>query len=291
VFGKFNGEVLIADDGKRYDVPANYSSKSVLVFGDKLKTYEENGERKFKQVERVKRFRVEGMLAKKEGKWHVVTSDSSYRVNDAAVEHFGVGEGEMVVVLLPLDNKFAPFAAIESAVGKTKTADNQAKPQSKSVALLESVPHSGDDKVTGSAENVSAPVEILVKQQIDESGIQQAVGVRESSDGGQPAVKNEAAKNEEKKAVQTVQAVQTAQAARTVKAVRLNDSSSVSAPKKKKKNRNRGSGAFVSQRNVEVPANPINPVKKIIAPAPTVGDDGQVKESDSLRVLTDEDLR
>src|SRR3989338_5777794 len=67
VVGKFMGDCMMTEEGQKYDVPLNYASKSVLVFGDKLKMYEEGGEKKFKQIERVKRFRTEGILAKKEG--------------------------------------------------------------------------------------------------------------------------------------------------------------------------------------------------------------------------------
>jgi len=118
-YGKFVGDHMVLEDGTKVEIPANYASKSTLVHGDKLKQYEENGEKKFKQVERVKRFRIEGILAKKEGRWHVVTSDGSYRVLDKAVEHYSGVEGDVVVILLPLDDKYAPFAAIESIAGKT----------------------------------------------------------------------------------------------------------------------------------------------------------------------------
>ncbi len=117
-FGKYVGDGMVTDDGQRYEVPENYASKSVLVYGDKLKMYDEAGVHKFKQVERVKRFRTEGVLAKKEGKWHVVTSDGSYRVLDSAVSHFGGVEGDQCVVLLPLEDKYVPFAAMESVLGK-----------------------------------------------------------------------------------------------------------------------------------------------------------------------------
>ena len=116
--GKFVGDHMETEKNEKIEVPANYASKSTLVYGDKLKMYEEGGEKKFKQVERVKRFRIEGIVAKKEGKWCVVTSDSSYRVLDASIEHFGAKEGDTVVILLPLDNKYAPFAALESMPGK-----------------------------------------------------------------------------------------------------------------------------------------------------------------------------
>lgn len=115
VYGIFMGDHMVTETGEKVLVPENYASKSVLVYGDRLKEIEENGEKKFKQIERVKRLRTDGVLAKKENKWCVVTSDSSYRVLETSVTHFGLSEGDLCVVLVPSENKFAPFAAIEGS--------------------------------------------------------------------------------------------------------------------------------------------------------------------------------
>lgn len=145
--GKFTGDCMVADDGQKYDVPSNYASKSVLVVGDKLKMYEEGSEKKFKQIERVKRFRTEGILAKKEGKWHVVTSDSSYRVLDVSVNHFGAVEGDMVIVLLPLDDRYVTFAALESVVGKkVLNAENLVSVKSVEVKPVEKAGRASTDR-------------------------------------------------------------------------------------------------------------------------------------------------
>ncbi len=146
VVGKFMGDCMVTEGGQKYDVPLNYASKSVLVFGDTLKMYEEGGEKKFKQIERVKRFRTEGILAKKEGKWHAVTSDSSYRVLDTSVNHFGAVEGDMVVVLLPLNDKYVSFAAVESVVGKkVAVTENQAVAKPIEVKPVEKVEYPSID--------------------------------------------------------------------------------------------------------------------------------------------------
>jgi len=111
--GKFDGEAMVAAEGKKYSVSENYASKSLLVVGDTLKMVTEGDRHLFKQIERVKRVRVEGILTKKEGRWHAVTADGSYRILPAAVNfHRGV-EGDEVVVLLPQDNKRVGFAALE----------------------------------------------------------------------------------------------------------------------------------------------------------------------------------
>lgn len=119
IIGTFDGQFMVAEDGQKYQVPENYCSKSMIVFGDKLKMVEVNGEQRFKQIERVKRFRASGLLVKKEGRFHVVTSDGSYRVLSASVSHFNGKEGDEVHIILPLSNRHAPFAAVEN-IGSAK---------------------------------------------------------------------------------------------------------------------------------------------------------------------------
>jgi len=120
ITGTFDGENMIAEDGKKYPVNPNYASKSVLVYGDTLKRIEEDGQERFKQIARVKRQKVEGILAKKNGKWVAVTADGSYLVSPVAVGFHKGEEGDEVVVVLPVDNKNMPYAALESVKKEEK---------------------------------------------------------------------------------------------------------------------------------------------------------------------------
>ncbi len=114
IIGTFDGQFMNTDDGSKFQIPENYASKSMIVFGDKLKMVDVNGEKRFKQIERTKRQRASGMIVKKEGRYHVVTSDGSYKVSSAAVSFFGGQEGDEAHIILPLNNKHVPFAALES---------------------------------------------------------------------------------------------------------------------------------------------------------------------------------
>src|SRR3989304_4789743 len=69
ITGIFDGESMVAQDGQTFPVPANYASKSMLVVGDTLKLVEEGKEKRFKQIEHVRRHKTSGMLTKKDGKW------------------------------------------------------------------------------------------------------------------------------------------------------------------------------------------------------------------------------
>lgn len=112
VLGVFDGENMIAADGKTYEVNPNYAAKSVLVEGDNLKMVEENGKQMFKQVTKVPRKEVKGVLNKKEGKWYALTEDGTFKVLDVAVD-FRRGEvNDEVEVLIPENEKNAKHAAL-----------------------------------------------------------------------------------------------------------------------------------------------------------------------------------
>lgn len=104
--GTFDGEFLITMDGRKYQIPPNYASKSLLVPGDTLRMIETGeGEHKFKQIRKIERIPVEGVLTKKNGNWSVVTEDGSFKLLAASVKFHEGNIGEAVQVLLPKDYK------------------------------------------------------------------------------------------------------------------------------------------------------------------------------------------
>jgi hypothetical protein len=111
--GVFDGIGMTMENGEKLEVPANYASKSMLVVGDTLKRVDENGEKRFKQIEHVKRHKTVGILHKKDGKFKVITPEGSYSVLEAAVDHFKGDVGDEVVLHLPAGNLTAVYGAIE----------------------------------------------------------------------------------------------------------------------------------------------------------------------------------
>src|SRR4030065_1809533 len=101
ILGVFDGQNMVTEKGETYPVPENYASKSILVVGDTLKLVEQGGEKRFKQVEHVKRHKTDGILTKKDGKWAAVTPEGSYKVLNASVDHFGGQIGDEVLLRLP----------------------------------------------------------------------------------------------------------------------------------------------------------------------------------------------
>lgn len=112
IVGIFDGKFMITEDGKKYQVPENYASKTQLVCGDKLKMIQEGDGTRFKQIDRVRRKQLEGILARKEGKPVVVTAEGSYEILLSALKHVEALEGDQLEILIPQDNKHVPFAAL-----------------------------------------------------------------------------------------------------------------------------------------------------------------------------------
>jgi len=148
IIGTFDGENMVTSSGEIFPVPANYASKSKLVVGDTLKMVEEGGEKRFKQIEHLKRYRTNGIITKKDGKWRAITPEGSYKVLPAAIEYFKADVGSEVILHLPANNLKVAYAALESI----KSADN-AQQKAKTVEK-----ESDSDKAA-----VSEPVKELTK--------------------------------------------------------------------------------------------------------------------------------
>jgi hypothetical protein len=118
VVGIFDGQKVVTEKGETHPVPENYASKSILVAGDTLKLVEQGKGKKFKQVEHVKRHKTMGILTKKDGKWAAVTSEGSYKLLPAAVDHFEGEAGDEVLVQLPANNLQTTWAAVEKIAKK-----------------------------------------------------------------------------------------------------------------------------------------------------------------------------
>lgn len=111
--GVFDGQYLIAQDGRKTEVPANYAAKSKLVYGDILKVFTDSGKQIFKQIDRVERHKIEGVLAKKEGKWYLLADTGSYRISDASAEFNKAELNDKASAFIPAQNPKVPFASLD----------------------------------------------------------------------------------------------------------------------------------------------------------------------------------
>lgn len=118
VEGVFDGEQMIGEDGRPYQVPPNYASKSKLVEGDLLRlTITDDGRFLFKQRGPIERQRLMGALMQDEqtNEWKVFADGKKYRVLTASVTFFKGQTGDDAVILVP---RGAPshWAAMENVV-------------------------------------------------------------------------------------------------------------------------------------------------------------------------------
>jgi len=116
--GKYDGRFMVTQAGKKYPVPDNYSAKTRLVYGDKLKMTEGPMGRQFKLVEKLSRVEADAQLAVKDGQFEALGKGGSYRLLQSAVKYWGGEEGDKVKILLPEEEKNVPFACLLEIVGK-----------------------------------------------------------------------------------------------------------------------------------------------------------------------------
>ena len=118
VEGVFNGEAMVGADGKRYNVPANYASKSKLVEGDILKlTITKDGSFIYKQIGPIERKQLITALALDEtsGDWYALKDKKRWKLLTASVTYFHGEPGDEVVIIIP-KNSTSNWAAVENII-------------------------------------------------------------------------------------------------------------------------------------------------------------------------------
>ena len=116
--GVFSGEAMVGADGKRYNIPPNYASKSKLVEGDLLKlTITSNGSFIYKQIGPIDREQLVGLLARDQlgGNWYAVKGDRRWRVLTASVTYYHGKPGDQAVILIPKNSR-SNWAAVENII-------------------------------------------------------------------------------------------------------------------------------------------------------------------------------
>ncbi len=117
--GVFDGEMMVDAEGKRYQVSANYASKSKLVEGDPLKLYiTPDGRYFYKQLGPVERTQITGIM-RPDGNRYVIDGENgrSYNVLTASVTYYmsqyGLQAGGKLVITIPADRP-SSWAVIEN---------------------------------------------------------------------------------------------------------------------------------------------------------------------------------
>jgi len=119
--GVFNGQHMIGPDGKQYNVPVNYASKSKLIEGDILKlTILPNGRFLYKQIGPIDRIRIIGRLLPGNGKneYYVQGDGHRWRILAASVTYFKGETDDEVTILIPKSGE-SSWAAVENIINKS----------------------------------------------------------------------------------------------------------------------------------------------------------------------------
>ncbi len=118
--GVFDGQGMVGADGARYDVPANYASKSKLVEGDILKlTINNMGAFVYKQIKPIERERIVGILDQdpQNLQFYATAGGKKWKLITASVTYFKGESGDEVVFLIPAEGG-SKWAAVENIVKK-----------------------------------------------------------------------------------------------------------------------------------------------------------------------------
>jgi len=171
--GTFNGEEMVATDGKNYPVPANYASKSKLVEGDGLKlTIAEDGSFIFKQIKPVERKSLVGSLSLDGNVYSVLTDGKSYKVLTASITFYKAEAGDQVTIIVPKEGE-AQWGAFENVVSKGSVTDNveliPAENTSDNSGVEEQAETPDDISVTKAPETVDTGIDKVIEPVVSES--------------------------------------------------------------------------------------------------------------------------
>jgi LysM repeat protein len=118
LYGTFNGENFVSDDGTPYPINPNYASKSKLVEGDTLKlTISPEGKFTFKTINPVNRKWSIAKLVSSETDPKVVVDGDEYKVLYASVTYYKAKSGDTLSVIVPAKPN-STWATIDAVLPK-----------------------------------------------------------------------------------------------------------------------------------------------------------------------------
>lgn len=118
IFGTFDGENMLAENGFTYNVPPNYASKSKLLEGDKLKLLIlDNGEYKFKQIQPLPYINCVGQVVKinNEDTLGVIVNRQVFKILIASQTYFKLIPGLKISVRVP-ENPRTSWAVVDHVI-------------------------------------------------------------------------------------------------------------------------------------------------------------------------------
>lgn len=123
--GVFNGIDMISEDGRVWPVPGNYSSKSKLQEGDKLKlVIGDDGSFIYKQIERLECKRVRATINWVKRDCFATVGKKKYRILYQTASFFHLRDDDVAVILIPLTREVS-WAAVENVIKQQKDDEQE----------------------------------------------------------------------------------------------------------------------------------------------------------------------
>lgn len=129
--GRFDGFYMIDEQGNRFEVPQNYSAKSELVYGDVLEKYDFEGQPRFRQVQKMVRKSIDGVVVRRAGEYFIHSDGTDYALSKIAVEFNFVKEGALVSAYIPENLPKVSFATLDTKKLKKIKKQEELKSASK----------------------------------------------------------------------------------------------------------------------------------------------------------------
>ncbi len=116
IFGTFNGQDMVGEDGFEYAVNQNYVSKSRLLEGDGLKLeIDDDGSFYYKQIAPVSRRHLSGSVVKDGRKFMVKANDRLYHIVQASAWYYKLEIGDTVAISIPYEGS-PVWAAVDAKI-------------------------------------------------------------------------------------------------------------------------------------------------------------------------------
>jgi len=146
IYGTFDGQIMIGDDGKQYPIPANYASKSKLIEGDMLKLTIDDGNFLYKQIGPIERKNLIGIAGQDEsGNYFIIADGIPYKILLASTTYFKISPGDEVVITVPLEEK-SSWAAVENVLQKDENNNEYSTGKSSSNKAIKFIEDKNSNK-------------------------------------------------------------------------------------------------------------------------------------------------
>lgn len=121
IYGEFDGQGMLTDEGKCYPIPSNYASKSRLLVGDQLKLIiTDEGDFIYKQIKPQEQKRMIGVAeVNDDGEIGIRADNRFYKIILASANYYKIKAGDEVLIIVPRYS-YSDWAAVDGVITNCK---------------------------------------------------------------------------------------------------------------------------------------------------------------------------